>query len=55
VTSLFRDNIISEEVYTELVTDIDAQLNNPDSIWPFTGSRREIDETPLVLDDDEMA
>ncbi|HEX2979576.1 MAG TPA: Na+/H+ antiporter [Anaerolineaceae bacterium] len=34
LTDLFRDNTISEDVYNELVGEIDAALDDPQSTWP---------------------
>lgn len=37
LTSLFRDNIISEETYEDLVSGVDIQLADPKSTWPELG------------------
>lgn len=34
ITALFRDNIIGEETYTRLVSEIDFFLANPERDWP---------------------
>ncbi len=34
LTSLYRDNIISEDTYSALVAEVDFALENPESNWP---------------------
>jgi len=34
LTTLWRDNIISQETYEALVAEVDAQLIDPESTWP---------------------
>jgi len=37
LTAMFHDNIISEETYEILVSEVDALLADPDSTWPNLG------------------
>jgi CPA1 family monovalent cation:H+ antiporter len=46
LASLFRDNIISEETYEDLVSEVDIQLANPQSTWPEL-VKDEKEETPI--------
>lgn len=38
LTALFHDNIISEETYETLVSEVDVSLTDPDSTWPVLES-----------------
>jgi CPA1 family monovalent cation:H+ antiporter len=51
LTSLFRDNIISEETYEDLVSEVDIQLANPQSTWPEL-VKDEKEETPIPNETD---
>jgi monovalent cation:H+ antiporter, CPA1 family len=44
-TSLYRDNIINEDVYTELVSEVDVMLTDPNSTWAEIASEFQVDET----------
>ena len=37
LTTLWRDNIISQETYEALVAEVDAQLIDPEGSWPDSG------------------
>jgi CPA1 family monovalent cation:H+ antiporter len=37
LTTLFHDNIITEDTYETLVTEVDGALANPNSTWPIQG------------------
>jgi hypothetical protein len=51
LTSLFRDNIISEETYEDLVSEVDIQLANPQSTWPEL-VKDEKEETSIPIQTD---
>jgi len=34
LTTLFRDHIISEETYADLVSEVDTMITDPESTWP---------------------
>jgi len=44
LTGLLRDSVISEETYSELVTEVDEALTGSQSIWPELFQRRRPDE-----------
>ncbi len=50
--SLFRDNIISEETYEDLVSEVDIQLANPQSTWPELVEIKK-EETPIPIENDD--
>ena len=54
LTSLFRDNIISEETYEDLVSEVDIQLANPNSTWPELAKDEKEEEPPLIQIDNEL-
>lgn len=43
--SLFRDNIISEDAYADLVSEVDFLLTDPNSTWPEEIGKPEPEET----------
>jgi hypothetical protein len=46
LTALFRDNVISEETYDDLVCDVDSQLENPENPWSKP-AEEDLDETSI--------